>query len=204
MSAMDDYIAGLDALTERLLSTQYGKGNAQQAWEAAQEDSEQQISGNQFLKGTGRIDGGIGTGDKAARNASGSVTGYAPRRTGGGLVGGSSASGTPGLAAFHTMNPDAIKGNEFSFDLGKPPEIYGPPAPKNLAKQIGGGLVRSNSESWNLPNSDFAIAGTTARALTPNMYGTGSATFATPMVKRTPGIIPAVSTTDSMLHTIFS
>lgn len=129
MSAYDDLIAQLDATTSRLLQD-YDSGNSEQAWTAAKEvpEAKRKIPGNTFLAGTGRINAGIGTGDIAQRDSSGSITGYKGRNRGS-LTPGldrltqmrsdtaagkplSGASDTPGLDAFHAVQPKDSSGNE--------------------------------------------------------------------------------------------
>ena len=114
MSALDDYLNSLHAMTEKLLNPMV-TGNSQQQWE-----DKPRMGGNQFLASTGRIFAG-GTGDIANRDEMGNITGYTARNRGS-LTPGldrqkrmqmeakawmplSTASGTPGLDAFHAMNP---------------------------------------------------------------------------------------------------
>lgn len=71
-----------------------------------------EISPSDYFAMTGRIYAG-GTGDTAQRDARGNITGYTSPDGSGSALGGPSA--TPGLDAFHEMNPDAPSSPGFSF-----------------------------------------------------------------------------------------
>lgn len=108
---LEDHIAGLDALTERLLSGDYGTGNAQQTW------SQPHVRGSELFQQKNRIFAG-GTGDTAQRDTRGNITGY-KARSGGSLTPGldamKSGTNTPGLDAFHAMQK-GVGGGPHSWD----------------------------------------------------------------------------------------
>lgn len=87
------------------------------------------ISGADYFAATGRIYAG-GTGDVVQRDANGNITGYTSPDGSGSALGG--PSGTPGLDAFHAMNPDDPSSPGFSFLPDSPP-----PIPGSVAATVG-------------------------------------------------------------------
>lgn len=70
---MQEHLDSLTALTERLLNAPHGAGSLND-WQLAVSDHK--VSPREFYEATGRINAGIGTGDKALKDARGDVTGY--------------------------------------------------------------------------------------------------------------------------------
>lgn len=87
------------------------------------------ISGADYFATTGRIYAG-GTGDRATRDQNGNITGYTSPDGSGSALGG--PSGTPGLDAFHAMNPDVPSSPGFSFLPDSPT-----PLPGSVAAAVG-------------------------------------------------------------------
>lgn len=66
-------ITQLDAIAEQMLKTQYGAGSLND-WRTSLQGSK--ATAREFYESTGRVDAGIGTGDKQIKNATGNITGY--------------------------------------------------------------------------------------------------------------------------------
>ena len=88
------------------------------------------MSGSDYYAMTGRIYAG-GTGDTPTRDARGNITGYTAPDGSGSALGGPSA--TPGLDAFHEMNPGAPSSPGLSFSDDR----SGPPLPGSVAAHVG-------------------------------------------------------------------
>lgn len=86
------------------------------------------LAGHDYFAMTGRIYAG-GTGDTAQRDARGNITGYTSRDGSGTALGGPST--TPGLDAFHKMNPGAESNPGFSF-MPEPAT----PMPRSVAQAV--------------------------------------------------------------------
>lgn len=114
------------------------------------------ISSSDYFAMTGRIYAG-GTGDVASRDARGNITGYTSPDGSGRALGG--PSDTPGLDAFHAMNPDVPSNPGFSFMPDDPT-----PLPGSVAPPAGGGGLSG------VPPSIFT------RGVQPGMVPAGSTT----------------------------
>ena len=73
-SPLEAYQHSLYHLTQKILSSGYG-GNSQQDWMGEKPG----LSAKGFLNATGRIDGGIGTGDTPTYAPNGNISGYQSR-----------------------------------------------------------------------------------------------------------------------------
>jgi hypothetical protein len=127
------------------------------------------ISGADYYAMTGRIYSG-GSGDTPTRDARGNITGYTAADGSGSPLGG--PSDTPGLDAFHAMNPDASSSPGFSF---MPDGSSPTPLPGSVAATVGGapgGVSRTVA-----PAPGMVFAGSTARLTNyvdprpPGQYG---------------------------------
>lgn len=130
LAAIQREHAAAQARFEKLLSTWHGI-EPENVGDLRKQVDRGEISGSDYYAMTGRIYAG-GTGDTATRDARGNITGYTSRDGSGSALGGPSS--TPGLDAFHEMNPDAPSSPGFSFipDSSSPSSL-----PGSVAAHVG-------------------------------------------------------------------